>query len=412
MIKRRLLLPCLVVVMIGLAGCPTSTEHMVCLSCEAGIESAGATPEGVSVQSSQLEIYVYGNGSAQWHVRSELTESEIPGLQNDSTRVQRIAEQAVTAETEYEGRYGTTIGKSIHGGKVTDVSGEFRDRTVEITYTVEDMAVRGLGGVLLVDYFHAEGEEYQEYALGADRLTLTTEPDLTVIETPPTGEVSADGRSMIWNRETSYVPRESYVVFAPSSGLKSQLATTATLGINRAEWILPRAVGLWSMIAVILIGVVSYLTVRTADRLPAQTVGEGQSYRDRLFNPPPIGLCGVLGFTVLATVAVLAQIEVLVRTLIAVVGTFPVLPIGFLFLFGYTLERDRRLDRTIFASTLALLFLGILALFVDPSHSGSTPHYVFGRLPAVTILLLIFGIPAFYAGRFLHTRANTQANEQ
>jgi len=405
--RRKFALTLLVVSLIALSGCDYPPSHYVCLSCEQGIV-ADETPESVTVESSNVSIVVKPDGSARWHVRSNLTGQSVETLRESPHRVDRLAESAVVDKIFHD----LVARISMHGGKTTDLTARMNGSELFMSFTVEDFATQGFGDVTLVYFFHHETADFHRYELGADQATLTTDADKIVVKPPDTGTVSDNRQSVVWEGKRTLVPRDFYIVYAPSTELADRVDMRLTLASHQAEWLLPEVIAIWFILTVVNVPVLAVLTSRTQDRFPFQTVGEGESVFDRLTDRPPVGLIAVvLGISV-SVFGVLLSIPAVVQNVELVLALVPLLPATLFFVLGFATGRYPRVERSAFLALLCLPIPGLVALFLNPSHTGPGINHVAEVLPVTYGILFVTGIPLFFAGYFLQARESSTDEER
>ena len=172
------------------------------------------------------------------------------------------------------------------------------------TFDVPDVASRGVGGVLLVDYFHAEGDG--GYYLVHDVPMTLRGPDGTVISNQPPG-ATVDGNAATWSNEETLTD-ETYVVFAPGRGPIPWLTTRATIAVDPAPFVLSDLVTV-SLLPVMILAVTVGLLAAVPSRF------DGRSIR----RPLSMGVIGVG----LATISLLATQGLLVSP--SALGQLPAL---------------------------------------------------------------------------------------
>ncbi|WP_135825310.1 hypothetical protein [Halorussus ruber] len=238
----------------------SSPPQPLCSVCDDGFERA-ADERGLqaNVTHGEATVRVREDGTGLWTVRNRLeNESVADRLRNDPDRLDRIVRTAL----------GDSYRKP-NPNLLSNVSTSVRNQTVVVTFAYENFADHVGSGVLLVEYFHADGR--RGYGLVADRFAVIGPEGSRVLKGPDESwdddsEVTvgrnatatggstdrgstAGGRSageVVWTNYAesdeyhvdSYV-EDSYIAFGPHDGLLQGVALRIAL-VGRA---LPTVLG-------------------------------------------------------------------------------------------------------------------------------------------------------------------------
>lgn len=391
--RRRYALLALIA-LVFLAGCVDyPPAWSVCLTCEDGLEAAARDGPNVSVTGSELHIDVHGNGTGRWTVRSELAGPGVESLRSDPALVDRFAREAVTDSVG-----GAAITYAIHDGEVDDLSARMEGDVLVTSFAVEDMARRGVGDVLLVDFFNTRGRRPALYGLGTDRLVVRGPSGTVVTNRPPRAAVSTDGGAAVWTRRHRTVSGETYIAFGRDREPTTRIATEATVAVAVAEWVVPSAVRLGFLHAVLLSGVAVLLARSTSVRPRSWIRDPRGAFRDLDRRVPPIEFVAVpLALFGLAVVAVVDPGGIGYGIVSPLAVFPPILPVALFALLGYSKDRDRRLARatTIGIGGSPMVMAAVVAVTLPASYVNPLN----ATIDVPVFATLLFGLPLFFLVR-------------
>lgn len=259
--RRRLLGLLAVAALLALAGCEGPTyRHTVCGVCENG---PSPLEEGATVESSEMEIQTFENGTARWTARMDVSGADAEAI---AARTDAVA-TAIEEDFDDEDYFVTA-----HRGEVRNVSVRADGETLVATYLVPDTATVRPDGYLVVKQFHGAHVDFPEYSkaygLGADRLRVKAPSGMRVVNDPPGGGVIGDGRWVVWADDPTVeydaysVPLNTYVVFGPERTPTQRAAGQAVVAHETLAWGGPGVVfwaGVVAGIVGLLLGVIGDL---------------------------------------------------------------------------------------------------------------------------------------------------------
>ncbi|WP_137286444.1 hypothetical protein [Halorussus salinisoli] len=384
----------------GCADFPPSPT--VCITCEKGIENATADGPDVSVESSELGIRVREDGNSRWTVRANLSGPDVGELRSDPDRVSRLARESVTGAVGDVAPY-----VAIHGGNVTNLSARMEDDVLVVSFTVSNVARRGFGEVLLVDYFDTEGRGPSSYLLGADRVVVRGPAGTVATNYPPEANVTERGRAVVWrSSDTRVVTGDTYVAFAPDDRLSTRLATRSTVTSHVASWAAPRTARVGWLYALGLLGVTVLVSRSFAGKSPVRRVGRGDSLRARFADRPPVDLPAVVVLHAGLLVGIFGGVG---RTLVGELFVWPlIVSVGGFLLLGVSIGRYPRASRFLAFSLGGVPFVVASAL-VTSSRPSSTPQL---DLLVFVVVLLLLGTPSFVLGTRFRRRSDAESSSE
>ncbi|WP_411966746.1 hypothetical protein [Haloferax sp. YSSS75] len=204
----------------------------VCGVCSDPFEST-AKNSGIelAVESSELDVHVGDDGVGHWTARVTVNDAAASTFRDDPELLEQVVSQ-----TFDDGRFRVDDPENLE----TRMDGD----TVVVTFDVPEMAYRGYGDVLLVDYFNADGNTRFVY-VDTDRFTVSGPDGTVLVNDPPrlkTGEETAatwlggpDDRPMLDD--------ETYLAFGPDRSLTTQAAARATIAADSASYLVPDLLG-------------------------------------------------------------------------------------------------------------------------------------------------------------------------
>ncbi|WP_267642960.1 hypothetical protein [Haloarchaeobius amylolyticus] len=197
------------------AATASSPPERVCPVCDQQFEEAAHELDlNATVDRSSLRVDVRDDGSSRWTARVTLSPETAPTYRDDPAQLREVVDTAFEA----------------HNNLVEDprnVSVRFEDRTAVVGFTVPDVAHRGVGGVLVVDYFHTIGGRYT--MLNADEFVVAG-PSETVVANDPPGDPGVGDGLASWESDRGYT-QETFVVFADDDGAASRAAAEASVAL-------------------------------------------------------------------------------------------------------------------------------------------------------------------------------------
>lgn len=261
--ERRVLAFLALAVLVALAGCSFDPPN-VCGVCGREVQAtAGNHGVNLTAESSEVHVYLHGDGSAEWVERTELTDVGATELRENATLRNRVIERA----TKYRSAApGTPDAVSVESGSLV------------VTYDVPNLAERYPGGVLVVDRFHRQrsGSSFG-YEVESDRAVLHAPDGMVVTNRPPASR---------WNRSAvvwqSSVPAQTYVAFGPTQSEVPSWPTRAAIAVEVARWAaVPVAIG--SLVSVSVLGFVVWMLLgRFGRREPVGASRSGLHLDDEL----------------------------------------------------------------------------------------------------------------------------------
>ena len=211
---------------------------------------------GSDVESSTVTIEIDEAGVGHWTARLDLrTNASI-----DPRTMQSASEDALRG----------------HRDEATprNLAVTVTDDTAVLTYDVPQMGHRSVGGVLVVDYLHSQGDGGRWYGVNADRIVVTGPEGTTLIRAPADYRLNGTALAL----EGAYgdpfdrtISPGWYLAFAGDDGLFAQAATHLGIGIDIAQLNgadLPGTVVLPTAILAAFLGMISRWGRSTTDRSP------------------------------------------------------------------------------------------------------------------------------------------------
>lgn len=233
----------------------------VCGVCGSAFErSAEEVGVDVTVVESNLTVQVTADGDSHWTAHSTLNRAAADRFAANRTLLKRTIERTYTSSR-------TVVDNPQNLSVVLD------ERTVTVTFTVEDVAHQYAGGVLLFDGFVRYPPNGDSY-IDADTLTVHGPSGTVVTHTPPGSTV--DGNQSVWTTSKdgqTYSPQlghEASIAFAPDNGIVAQTATAAAVRLHAVSMI-GTELRTYALIPAILLGVVAVGLLLTGDRLSKKT---------------------------------------------------------------------------------------------------------------------------------------------
>jgi hypothetical protein len=314
------------------AGAPPP-QH-VCGVCGEDLEIAAEDEDiDLTVVNSSLDITVTDDGDGRW--------------------VARIAVENATALTDHSLRERIVRQTYEHGRTVVEnpmnLTTALDGDTLVVRFAVRDMAHRGVGGVLVVDYFRSAPVE-GSYVVAADRVTVTG-PAGTAPSYVDGGATAREG-SVVWRTGADgavHLPDETYLAFAPGGGVAGKVTSLLAVTTMQASMYGPTVAVLGSLPAALL-GAAALGLTRFERRVSAWAY-------DLDVQPQTLRLgAGALALALAVTGAVSLVAAPALR------GALFALPVALFLLLGSLGESDRRLRTTVGLALVATPFLAATAL--------------------------------------------------
>ncbi|MGB9955717.1 hypothetical protein ACOZ4B_04920 [Haloferax prahovense] len=284
--RPRTLVLATVALLVALAALPIGSvpaearppPEAVCGVCGETFEKAG-DDAGVplTVESSTLRVRVGDDGVGTWTARVELDSESAATFRENPERLDSVVRQ-----TFDDYRVFTDDRRRLE----TRMDGD----TAVVTFEVPEMAYRGYGDVLVVDYFHDDGVRGTVY-VDADRFVVTG-PEGSSLLTAPT-EVQTTETAAVWSADdeaASSVGSQTYLTFGPDAGLATTAAAYASLAADSGPGILTNLA--WVAFVPTLVLTIGVLLIRHFDR---RFGGRGV----RRFGPAVAGLGVMWGLCLL-----------------------------------------------------------------------------------------------------------------
>lgn len=248
----------LLLVVPALASAPAAAPppEGVCGVCGSAFEdSAAAAGVDARVVESDLVIEVDDDGDSRWTANVTL----------DAASADRFAANRALLERTVARTYDSpsTVVDAPH-----DLTVAIDDRTVTVTFALDGVAHRGVGGVWLFDPFVQSAGDGAPY-VDADRLAVVGPPETAVTTAPDGGTVH--GNRVIWTAtdEAPYSPRISrphVVAFAPDDGVLAQASTAVAVRADALQRIAPE-LRAYALVPATLLAVLAAGLLFAGDRL-------------------------------------------------------------------------------------------------------------------------------------------------
>jgi len=245
----------------------------VCGVCGETFQEAGSDAGiPLTVESSTLRVRVNDNGSGTWTARIDLDDGSAATFRESPEQLDRVVRR-----TFEDYHVFTDDRRRLE----TRMDGD----TAVVTFEVPDMASRGYGDVLVVDYFHDDGVRGTVY-VDADRFAMTGPEGSSLLTAP--SEARTNSTTAVWSAAdegASSIGSQTYLTFGPDAGLATTAAAYASLAADSGPGILTNLA--WVAFVPTLALIIGVLLVRHVDRRFDDERGAGR------FGPVVAGL-GVL----------------------------------------------------------------------------------------------------------------------
>lgn len=201
-------------------GSPAPPPEGVCGICGDDFEwTAEENGVNASVDESSLDIQVTADGDSQWRATGTLNQTAATQFEENRTALERTVTQTYSQS-------------GILEGEPENLSSTLEDRTLTVTFAVDDSTHQYPGGVIVFDEFTQSPPTTDVY-VNADTLTITGPSGTTVTHTPPGGTIAENRATWTSESDQQYdgpeLGREPTVAFAPDDGLVSKAATSGAL---------------------------------------------------------------------------------------------------------------------------------------------------------------------------------------
>jgi hypothetical protein len=194
--------------------------------------TAGPPPESVSglctedalgggVTECEVVIHVQDDGSANWTVRADLDAGTATELRDDADDRRDRVRGELTRRTVVD--------------EVANLETGIENRSLVVTFTSDDFAHRGVGGVVVADGLFPSTRNAQ-VSVDATRLAVHG-PAGTVATLVPDTATAADG-AIVWT-EHADLGSETYLAFGADSGLVATGASHLAVGVEVVGRYLP-----------------------------------------------------------------------------------------------------------------------------------------------------------------------------
>ncbi|WP_430638928.1 hypothetical protein [Haloferax volcanii] len=360
--------------LVALAGLPVGNApaearpppEAVCGVCGEAFEEAGdAAGVPLTVESSTLRVRVNDDRSGTWTARVDLDDESAATFRENPEQLDRVVRG-----TFDDYRVFTDDRRRLE----TRMDGD----TAVVTFEVPEMASRGYGDVLVVDYFHDDGVRGTVY-VDADRFVVTGPEGSSLLTAP--AETRTNGTAAVWSAAdegAASIGSQTYLTFGPDAGLATTAAAYASLAADSGPGVLTNLA--WVAVVPTLVLIVGVLLVRQFDRRFDDERGA------RRFGPPVAalgvmwGLCLLVVQAFSGSAAAVAWLLALQLVALGVVSAARPEALGF-----------RRLVAAAVGPQVAL------AVATAISMPGANPWVSFSALALATAIVLF--LPLGYAAR-------------
>lgn len=191
----------------------------ICGVCGSAFEqSAERAGVNATVSESDLTVQVTADGDSHWTAHATLSREAADRFAANQTLLEYVVTRTYASS------------RSVVD-EPQNLTVTLNDRIVTTTFTVENVAHRHTGNVLLFDIF-AQAPPNGDAYIDADRLTVRGPPGMAVTHAPASGNVT--GPRVVWtsadNRMGSpKINRKSYIAFAPDDGIVAQIASDVAI---------------------------------------------------------------------------------------------------------------------------------------------------------------------------------------
>lgn len=196
----------------------------VCGVCSDELVDAAAEKDvPIDVSDSALAIQIDRSGTGHWTARVNLTGPGVETLRENASLRTRVVHRVFE-----RGRVAVEKPQSLS----TSMSGQ----TLIVKYTVPEMAHESVGDVYVVDFFYWNDGDARWFYLAADSMTIQG-PSGTVVTHAPDHTTTTE-QTVTWTgSDQQYVPlgEHTHIVFAPSTGVSSSIATGVGIGLDVAQ---------------------------------------------------------------------------------------------------------------------------------------------------------------------------------
>ncbi|WP_410767189.1 hypothetical protein [Haloferax sp. DFSO60] len=210
----------------------SSPPETVCGVCSDPFVDA-ATESGVelTIESSELTLQIDDDGTGYWTARVAIDEESATTFRENPALLDSVVRETFD-------QYRPFVDDP------QNLTAQIEDNTVVVTFEVPEMGYRTSGGVLLVDYFNADGYTQRVY-VDADRFVVSG-PDGSVLVNDPSELKNDDDTAAVWlgdDHSGPYIDDETYLAFGPDRSLSTQAAATASIAADSAPYLLSDLVG-------------------------------------------------------------------------------------------------------------------------------------------------------------------------
>ena len=213
---------------------------------------------GSEITSATVTIEIDEHGNGHWTAQLDLRAN----ASVEPRAVQSAAEDAL------RGHRGEAQPRNLSVAVTED--------TAVLTYDVPRMGHRSAGDLVVVDYFHSQGESGRWYGINVDRVVVTGPEGTTLVRAPPEHRLNGSALALAGTYGDTFDHTISpgwYLTFAGADGLVAQAASHLGIGIDIAQLKgdeLPGTVLLPTAVLAAFLGVLSSRGRPLADRSPSR----------------------------------------------------------------------------------------------------------------------------------------------
>ncbi|WP_135663396.1 hypothetical protein [Halorhabdus rudnickae] len=181
---------------------------------------SGDVVDGSDVESSTITIALDENGRGHWTGRLDLRAN----ASINSQSVQSAAKDALRGHRDEATPRNLSVNASADA--------------VTIGYDVPRMGHRSAGGVLIVDYFHSQGEQGRWYGVNVDRVVVTGPEGTQLIRAPEQYRLNETALAIDGEYGDTFARTISpgwYLTFGQDDGILTSVASHFGIGVDIAQ---------------------------------------------------------------------------------------------------------------------------------------------------------------------------------